>query len=159
MRAAAAPGQPVGTLPDGTAFFAPPGQLIRDGDERVVCHLSGRHMKMLGGTHLRVAHGWTLDAYREKFELHQHVPTCSLELSERYRAGAGARIGHDGFAEPPPDALRPARGAPEWRSLVRLRPDLIAELHPTQNGDLDVGALAVASRRSVWWPCSTCRHA
>ncbi|MBV9943052.1 MAG: hypothetical protein JO262_13060 [Solirubrobacterales bacterium] len=53
MRTAAAPGQPVGTLPDGTAFFAPLGQLIRDGDERVVCHLCGRHMKMLGGNAAR----------------------------------------------------------------------------------------------------------
>jgi hypothetical protein len=28
-------------------------------------------MEMLGGTHLRVAHGWTLEMYREAFQLHQ----------------------------------------------------------------------------------------
>jgi ROS/MUCR transcriptional regulator protein len=118
MRATAVPGQPIGTLADGTPFFAPLGELVRDGEEWVVCHLCGRRMKMLGGTHLRVVHGWTLDAYRETFQLHRHVPTCSVELSDRYRVSAQARIGRDGFAEPPAEPPRPARHAPEWRSLA-----------------------------------------
>ena len=58
-------------------------------------------MRMVGGTHLRVAHGWTLEAYREAFQLRQHTPTCSRELSSSYRASAGSRVGRDGFAEPP----------------------------------------------------------
>jgi hypothetical protein len=97
--------------------------------------------------------------YREAFQLHQGVPTCSLALSDRYRASARTRIGRTAFGEPPAEPPRTHRRAPGWRSLVRLHPDLVAELHPTRNGDLDVAALAAASRRAVWWQCPACGHA
>jgi predicted nucleic acid-binding Zn-ribbon protein len=123
-----------------------------------MCHLCGRFLRMVGGTHLRVVHGWTLDAYRETFQLRQREPTCSRELSAGYRRAANERVGRAGFAEPPVDPPRPVRQAPEWRSLVRLRPELVAELHATRDRDLDVDALAVSSRRPVWWQCSLCGH-
>jgi len=34
--------QPVGALTDGTAYYAPIGELVYDGDYRVLCHLCGR---------------------------------------------------------------------------------------------------------------------
>jgi hypothetical protein len=45
---------PVGVLEDGTVFYAPLGEILRDGDELVCCHLCGRWLRMLGSTHLRV---------------------------------------------------------------------------------------------------------
>lgn len=135
MRGVSAQSRPLGTLADGTEYYAPVGHLVRDGDERVQCHLCGRFLRMLGGTHLRVTHGWSLDQYRETFQLRQHVPTCSQQLSERYRESAHARTGEKGFATPPAEPRRPQRRAPAWRSLKQLRPDLAVELHPTRNGD------------------------
>ena len=45
---------PVGVLSDGTAYYAPLGELDYDGEDRVRCHLCGRFLRMVGGTHLRV---------------------------------------------------------------------------------------------------------
>ena len=92
----------VGRLADGTPFFAPLGTVVRDREERVQCHLCGRFLRVVGGTHLRVGHGWTLDAYREAFELLQREPTCSLDLSHRYRSDAHARLGTRWFGRPSP---------------------------------------------------------
>ena len=65
-----------GWLPDGSSFYAPLGEMLSDGDERVCCHLCGRWMKAVGGTHLRW-HGWTIDEYREAFRLGRQTPTCA----------------------------------------------------------------------------------
>src|SRR5215831_8688544 len=63
-------GQPVrpvaGVLADGTAFYAPAGEVVIDG-ALVICHLCGRSLRSVTA-HLRV-HGWTPDAYREAFGL------------------------------------------------------------------------------------------
>src|SRR5215470_10146532 len=63
-------GQPVrpvaGVLADGTAFYAPAGEVVTDGP-LVICHLCGRSLRSVTA-HLR-AHGWTPDAYREAFGL------------------------------------------------------------------------------------------
>src|SRR5215831_12197391 len=63
-------GQPVrpvaGVLADGTAFYAPAGEVVTDGP-LVICHLCGRSLRSVTA-HLRV-HGWTPDAYREAFGL------------------------------------------------------------------------------------------
>jgi hypothetical protein len=72
---------PVGVLKDGTVYYAPLGEILRDGDDLVCCHLCGRWLRMIGSTHLRVGHGWTLAQYREAFQLLQGVPTCSRDLS------------------------------------------------------------------------------
>jgi hypothetical protein len=89
---------------------------------------------MVGSTHLRVGHGWTLAEYREAFQLLQNVPTCSRDLSDRLRQHARARLGRDGFGTPPDDVGRSVRPVPGWRSLRRVRPDLAAELHHARNG-------------------------
>lgn len=149
---------PAGTLPDGTPYFAPLGEIVHDGEERIQCHLCGRFLRKVGGTHLRVVHGWTIEQYRDAFELPAHVPTCSRELSDHWRRSASSRIGRNGFAAPPPDPARPGKRAPSWRSLAQVRPDLVRELHPTRNGDLQSSALAAGSHQRVWWRCVDCGH-
>jgi hypothetical protein len=44
------------------------------------------------------------------------------------------------------------------RSLGLLRPDLLADWHPTRNGELDPFAIAVRSQQRVWWRCLACGH-
>ena len=51
----------LGRLPDGTEYFAPLGELVYAGEDRVQCHLCGRFMRKVGGPHLLVGHGWTLE--------------------------------------------------------------------------------------------------
>jgi hypothetical protein len=122
----------------------------------VCCHLCGRWMKAVGGTHLRW-HGWTIDDYREAFQLGRQTPTCARGVSDSLRRAAERHIGHNGFGKPPP---RPAvtRTPPPWRSLAGVRPELVAELHPTANASLDASEVAAASRRKLWWRCSRCGH-
>jgi predicted nucleic acid-binding Zn-ribbon protein len=107
---------------------------------------------------LRQWHGWTIDEYREAFQLRQTAPTCSHELSDRLGENARARAGRNGFAIPPSTPEPAANRVPRWRSLSHLHPELLAELHPTRNRQLDVSTLAAGSHRKVWWRCQTCRH-
>ena len=55
----------VGVLPDGTAFYAPPGEVVVEGS-LVTCHLCGRYFRSVAA-HLP-AHGWTKQQYCEAFE-------------------------------------------------------------------------------------------
>src|ERR1700680_3105146 len=59
-----ASGRPIGRLPGGEPYFAPIGEMRYDGD-RVQCHLCGRWLKMVGGSHLVSAHGIAIGEYRE----------------------------------------------------------------------------------------------
>jgi hypothetical protein len=129
------PSAPLGALADATPFYAPLGEMLRDGDERVCCHLCGRWMKAVGGTHLR-SHGWTIDAYREAFQLPAHTPMYAHDLSTTLRRAAKRRVGRDGFGTPPPWPGAP-KPSPTWRSLEHVRPGLVSELHPTRNADLN----------------------
>src|ERR1035437_5858927 len=149
---------PVGVLGDGTVYYAPIGEAVYDGDDRVRCHLCGRSMRIVGGTHLRVVHGWTLDAYREAFQLLVKAPTCSRELSERGRENAQARLGHRRFGTPPVNDVPPVYRVPRWRSLAYARPDRISDLHRTRNLGLDPNQLAVSSHQKVWWCCESCGY-
>ena len=93
----------MGSLADGTEYYAPIGELIHDGDGRVLCHLCGRSMRIIGGTHLRVTHGWTIRQYREAFHLPERAATCSRELSGRLRDSAISRlVVEERFGHPPP---------------------------------------------------------
>jgi hypothetical protein len=111
-------------------------------DDRVQCHLCGKWFKWVGGAHLRQGHGWSLDEYREAFQLLRTTTTASPATSTLKRKrmfdqiAAGQRV--------PPDheeaKRRRAKQDPtvaRWRSLAAMRPDLAAELHPTRNGKLD----------------------
>jgi ROS/MUCR transcriptional regulator protein len=73
-----------GVLADGTAFYAPVGEVVTDG-ALVICHLCGRSLRSVTA-HLRV-HGWTPDAYREAFGLERHQ---SLEGPDTRKLRAAA---------------------------------------------------------------------
>lgn len=73
-------------MPFAATPFAPLGELLAvDGGERVVCHLCGQALAMLGATHLRQQHGWTADAYREAFGLRRGTSLCAPAVTERRR--------------------------------------------------------------------------
>jgi hypothetical protein len=57
----------VGVLADGTAFYAPRGEVVVIDDALVTCHLCGRALRSVTA-HLR-AHSWTKEAYCEAFGL------------------------------------------------------------------------------------------
>jgi len=66
-------GTPNRVLPDGTGYVGEIGVLAVDEDaDRVQCHLCGRWLRSIGGSHLRVRHGWTGEQYREAFGLARH---------------------------------------------------------------------------------------
>ncbi len=68
-----------------TSPFAPVGELLMvDGGERVVCHLCGRALMMLGASLLR-QHGWTAALYREAFGLRRGASLCAPAMIERRR--------------------------------------------------------------------------
>ena len=159
------PMRPVGSLEDGTSYFAPLGELPYDpAADRVQCHLCGRWYRIIGSSHLYRVHGWTLDDYRDAFHLPMGTPTVSRGVSASLAAEAHRRRGtgelRTGWS---PDMGAGAAAVdryrvPRWRSLAALRPELAAELHPTRNGDLDPYALAPTSSRRVWWRCPRCGH-
>jgi len=155
--------RPLGSLEDGTPYYAPLGQLPRDPQEdRVQCHLCGEWYRLVGGTHLSRTHGWTLADYRDAFRLPQQTPTCSPGLSQERRAQTLPRIGDGPFGVPPPaeagERGRRTRAVARWRSLAANRPNLVAELHPTRNGELDPYRIGASSTRKLWWLCRACAH-
>ena len=50
------------------------------------------------------------------------------------------------------------RRVPAERSLAAICPDLVAQLHPTRNQDLDPYSLGINTRHDVWWRCPDCGH-
>lgn len=79
----------LGTLPDGTPFYAPFGAVVAD-DTLVVCHLCGRSLRSVTA-HLRV-HGWTAAAYRETFGLERHQPLEGPETRKLRAAAFSSRL-------------------------------------------------------------------
>jgi predicted nucleic acid-binding Zn-ribbon protein len=148
-------------LGDGTPYFGKLGELAYDPDEdRVQCHLCGEWFRLLGSSHLRRTHGWTLAEYREAFHLPAKVAACSRDLSMRQSAHATSQIKRgSGFGEGVgvPVALRVPVRVPRWRSLA-ARPVLAAELHPTRNPAIDLSAIGAKSSRKLWWRCERCGH-
>ena len=53
-------------------------------------------------------------------------------------------------------ACRAMRPGPGGQTFADARPDLVAEWHPTRNGDLDPHAVSAHSARKVWWRCAEC---
>jgi predicted nucleic acid-binding Zn-ribbon protein len=144
-------------LSDGSRFYGVLGELARDEDEDLVqCHLCGGWFRAIGGSHLRRAHGWTLDEYRDAFRLPRELPTCARSMSRRASElvqdgliGTGARDA------PLPRGVMPVR---PWRTLAVQHPGLAAQLHPTHNPGVDPAVVAAASSRPAWWVCAMCGH-
>ena len=54
-------------------------------------------------------------------------------------------------------ARQARRGVPAREASFGARhPHLVAEWHPTRNGDLDPYAIKPHSERKVWWQCAQC---
>lgn len=70
------------------------------------------------------------------------------------------------IAERTGSANRPGTGCPYCPTSRRpkasttnnlsLRIDLIADLHPTKNGDFNPQSVTVSSRKRLWWKCNVC---
>lgn len=150
----------LGYLSPGLPYFAPLGELIYDPVEDLVqCHLCGGWFRLVAGPHLSRVHGWTASAYRETFRLLNTEALCARGLSDRQRANGARRVGS---GETPVGArvtidqrrtMFAERRFPRWRSFGVRHPELLEELHPTRNVDLDPFAVAAGSHRRLWWRC------
>jgi hypothetical protein len=105
---------PVGHLPTGEPYYVAPREMRYDGD-RVQCHLCGRWLRFVGGSHLSRTHGWTLEEYRDAFRLVRGATTAAPELSARKRVLMLARMEYD-------DVLTGLPRAPGVRRSRQLRP-------------------------------------
>jgi len=148
--------RPLGDLPSGEAYCAPMGQMRYDGD-RVQCHLCGRWLKMVGGSHLIAAHGITVAEYREMFHLHGNDSTVASETSERKRRAMVAQIA-SGERDQSMLGSAPPATVQRWRSVAALHPELMAEWHRTRNGEIDPHKVGQYSRLKIWWRCHNCGH-
>jgi len=122
------PARPVtGVLADGTPFFAPAGEVARDGP-LVICHLCGRPWRSVTA-HLR-AHGWTKDAYCAVFGLERGQSLEGPETRKLRAAALASRLVFDAaFREGSAAGRRRARSGALTRdaaAAARGRP------HPEQ---------------------------
>ena len=149
-------------LEDGTPYVGELGELAYDPDEdKVQCHLCGGWYRVIGSSHLRRGHGWTLAAYRDAFRLPMQLATCSHGVTERCRANALSLIerGDADFGKGVgvPNERRNVRIRP-WRTLAARHPELVRELDHQRNGTVDPTAIAASSSRNLWWRCRACEH-
>jgi lambda repressor-like predicted transcriptional regulator len=82
----------LGVLADGTAFYAPIGEVIVDGS-RVTCHLCGRSLRSVAA-HL-AAHGWTKERYCQAFGLERSQSLEGPETRKLRAAALSARLVFD----------------------------------------------------------------
>jgi lambda repressor-like predicted transcriptional regulator len=160
-----------GALADGTACYAPFGEVVIVDGALVTCHLCGRSLRSVTA-HLKT-HGWTKDAYCEAFGLErgqslEGPPTRKLRAAaltarlafdasirqgsaagrERARAGALAR-----------DAARAARGRPipeqrrrkALRALAGVSPSAVARAN-AQRARERLAEVAAAAAREAGYP-------
>jgi rubrerythrin len=129
---------------------------MRYNRDRVQCHLCGRWLRLVGGSHLIRTHGWTLEQYRDAFELVRGATTAAPELTEHKAALMQARIDAGEFTAPenPP---RPA-SVGRWRSVGARHPELLADWDLERNDGLDPFTVGPYSARKVWWRCRECGH-
>lgn len=127
-----------------------------DGD-RVQCHLCGRWLKMVGGSHLISAHGITVAEYREMFRLHANDSTVAPETTERKRQTMLDQIAR-GERDQSVLGSAPPATVQRWRSVAVLHPRLMDEWHPSQNRDVDPYKVGQYSRLTIWWRCRHCGH-
>jgi len=83
----------VGVLPDGTAFYAPIGEVVLVDDALVTCHLCGRALRSVTA-HLRV-HGWTKAAYCAAFGLERGQSLEGPQTRKLRAAALAARLVFD----------------------------------------------------------------
>src|SRR5450432_2861735 len=144
-------------LANGTEYVGRLGQIAYDEDaDKVQCHLCGGWFRGFGGSHLRRVHGWTLAQYRLAFQLSVQTAAVSVGTSALFAAHTRRRVaaGELPLPPPPPASAQKRREIARrrispGRSLGALRPDLVAELHPVRNGDLDPFMLGPSSAQKL----------
>jgi hypothetical protein len=141
-----------GQLADGTPYFGKLGEMAYDPDTDLMqCHLCGKWLKWVGGMHLKYRHdGWTIADYRHAFGLSASQSTVAAHSRTLLRAHAIERLDRARLGSPLGDGGLQAK---RWKSLAERRPELVSELHPDRNGDLDPTTLGVWSSERVWWRC------
>lgn len=150
-----------GLLPDGTPYYGRIGEMAYD-EDRVQCHLCGKWFKWVGGSHLWQGHEWSLDEYRETFQLLRTTTTAAPATSARKRKTMLEQFATGQREQPDREEAkrRRAKGDPRvarWRSLAAMRPELASELHLTRNGNLDPFTVGQHSHRRLWWR-GACGH-
>lgn len=124
-------------------------------------HLCGSWYRLVGNNHLRMKHGWTLEAYRDAFGLLASEPTCARGTSQKLRQVTTGRL-KAGELEPGRGHRKPigsgGRTVRRGQSLGALRPDLVQELDPSRNAEVDPFKIGVKSGRKLWWRCGGCAH-
>ena len=75
-----------------------------------------------------------------------------------WQATVGSRAAGAGCPACDNERKRGPRTVPRERSLHALHPELVAEWHPTRNGELDAAHLSPASKHRAWWSCAACGH-
>ena len=126
-----------GVLPDGTAYFAPLGVLVSDGD-RVCCHLCGRWFLSVA-SHLH-RHGWTKAGYLQAFGLEHSNPLQGPTTCKRRAAALVARqVTEPGILEAQAAAVRRARSGELTRAAARAAR---GRAHPIERRGKTLAALA-----------------
>lgn len=96
-----------------------------------------------------VPHGVTLGSARR-------VWWCCRDWGRRWQASTSNRVYRQSGC--PHCALEASRKPNPGRSVLEWDPLLATEWHPTPNGELGPGDVAVGSSRVVWWRCPECKH-
>jgi AraC-like DNA-binding protein len=157
-----------GALADGTACYAPFGEVVIIDGALVTCHLCGRSLRSVTA-HLR-AHGWTKDAYCEAFGLErgqslEGPPTRKLraaaltarlafDASIREGSAAGRQRARTGALAR--DAARAARGRPipeqrrrkALRALAEVSPSAVARANAQRARERLAEVAAAAARQA-----------
>jgi hypothetical protein len=161
----------VGVLADGTAFYAPLGEVVVVDDALVTCHLCGRALRSVTA-HLR-AHGWTKEAYCEAFglergqslegpqtrKLRAAALAARLVFDPAIRAGSAAGRDRARAGDLARDAAAAARGRalPEQRrrkalrALAAIPPDRVARAN-SERARRRVAEVGAAAARRAGYP-------
>jgi len=170
-RRAARPVRPVAAvLADGTACYAPVGEVVMDGD-LVTCHLCGRSFRSVAA-HL-ASHGWTKARYCEVFGLERSQPlegeqtrklraaafSVRLLFDPAVRAGSKAGRARAGTGELAKDAAAAARGRafPEQRRRKTAQartasPSAVVAAANRKRADRHLADAAAAAARAHGYP-------
>jgi hypothetical protein len=151
----------VSVVSDQPTYLGAGAELPYDpAEDRIQFHLCGGWFRFVGGTHLSRTHGWTIAEHRDAFQIPATTATCSPSLSNEHwertakRIAAGDLPATGRFADSNAGAeARAKRAVARWRSLAARYPQLVAELHPTRNANLNPRRIASGSNRHVWWCC------
>jgi lambda repressor-like predicted transcriptional regulator len=159
-----------GVLSDGTAFYAPIGEVVVDGS-RVVCHLCGRSLRSVAA-HL-TAHGWTKAQYCEAFGLERRQSlegpetrklraaalTARLVFDPAIREGSAAGRDRARSGDLARDAAAAARGRPfppqrrakAARAFALVPPAVVARAN-RERADQHLAEVAAAAARRLGYP-------